>query len=298
MKRVILLWLISCVFTIAHGQELSAKVTINHQQIQGTSNAVFDQLKTAITDLLNTRQWTTLQYSPKERINCNFALTISKYDAASGQMSASLQVQSTRPIYNATLTTPILAYKDANFDFSFREFEPIEFREEDINNALTAMLAYYAYMIIGLDMDAMALKGGTAILQRAQNLVNQAQQLGGKGWSVADGSNSRYGLVNEYLDGGMEPLRTMVYSYHRQGLDIMATNPDRGRASIFSACTLLSVARQNKPLSRWPQLITEIKGEEIANIFTNKGNTKDREEIKRIMQDINPSLSNTWNKIK
>lgn len=297
MKKLALFFLSLFATTALLAQELNARVTVNHQQVEGTSSAVFEQLRVAITDLLNTRQWTSLQFSARERIQCNFAITVSKYDATTGQMTATLQVQSTRPLYNATLTTPVLAYKDANFNFSFREFEPIEFREEDINNPLTAMLAYYAYVIIGLDLDAMSEKGGTAILQRAQNLVNQAQQLGGKGWSVVDGSNSRYGLINEYLDGGMEPLRMMMYMYHRQGLDLMATNVERGRLAVFSSCKLLETARQNKPLSRWPQLMTEIKGEELANIFANKGNVKDREEIKRIMQDINPSLSNTWNKI-
>lgn len=286
-----------CAFQTLLSQELNAKVTVNYQQVQGTSNAVFEQLKTSVTELLNTRQWTSVQLSPKERISCNFAITIAKYDAVSGQVTASLQVQSARPIYNATLTTPTFGYKDATFDFVFREFETIEFREEEVNNQLTALLAFYAYMIIGLDLDAMSPKGGTMVLQRAQNLVSLAQPLGGKGWSAVDGSNSRYGLVNEYLEPGLEALRDAMYVYHRQGLDIMATNVERGRAAIFLACKSVETSHKNKPLSRWPQLFTEIKGEEIANIFAGKGNTKDREDIKRIMQQLNPSLSNTWNKI-
>ncbi len=297
-KFVVLIVFVLCLSSYALAQELNARVLINHQQVQGTNSSVFESLQNALSEFINTRQWTNLHYSIKERIVCTFNITVSRYDANTGQFVASLQVQSNRPIYNASLNTTTWAFKDPNFDFTYREFDPLTFREDQIDNNLTALLAYYIYLIIGIDMDTMSPNGGTNVLQTVQNIVNSAQTLDGKGWKAFESSSNRYAIITDYLEGSMAPLRALQYKYHREGLDEMAENTERGRAAVYEAIKLLEEVKQNKPLSQLPQIFTEYKGEEIANIFSGKGTMKEREEVKRILMDVNPSMSNTWNKIK
>lgn len=285
---------------ICLGQELEARVSVNHQQVEGSNASVFESLEKNVTAFLNERQWTNLQFKRNERIACSFSITISKYEEGEGLMEASLMVQSTRPVFNSSYTTTVFSTQDPNFRFLFKEFDQLEFRPEVIDNDLTALLAYYAYLIIGLDLDAMSPNGGTEVLQLAKNLTNNAQGLtvSAKGWKAFDDGKNRYGIINDYLDSGMSPFREMQYKYYREGLDVMADNPDRGRAGITAAIDLMKEARQNKPMTLLPQLFTEYKRDELVNIYKGKGTAKEKEEICDILMTINPSQSSFWNQLK
>ena len=196
---------------MTHAQELDARVTINHQQVQGTSTSVFETLKTALEQFLNERQWTNMQFKKNERIACNFAITIKKYSPSDNTFQGSLNVQSTRPVFGATYTTTCYAFNDPNFNFTYQEYDQIDFRQDVIDNNLTAMLAYYVYMIIGYDLDAMAPMGGTESFKTCQTIVTGAQSLSEKGWKAFDDNKNRYALITDLLDGGMEPFRQMQY---------------------------------------------------------------------------------------
>ena len=303
MRRIQLIFTLLCgwFFTIsAWGQELEAKVSINHQQVQGTNTNVFEQLETALTEFINDRQWTNMQFMEHEKIACNFSITISKYVEGENLFEGALMVQSTRPVFNSNYTTVVFSIKDPNFKFNFQEFDKLEFRPDVIDNDLTALIAYYAYLIIGLDLDAMSPKGGTEALQTAQNIVSNAQGLttSSKGWKAFDDGKNRYAIINDYLDNGMEPFRLMQYSYYREGLDVMAENVDRGRAGITKAMGLLKQARENKSMSMLPQIFTEYKRDELVNIYTEKGTPKDKEEIFQTLMKINASQSSYWRKLK
>lgn len=293
---------VCCFFTTLslHGQELEAQVSINHQQVQGTNTNVFDNLKTALTAFINERQWTHLQFMNHEKIACNFSLTISKYVEGENLFEGSLTVQSTRPVYNSNYTTVVFSTKDNNFNFKFQEFDKLEFRPDVIDNDLTAMIAYYAYLIIGMDLDAMALKGGTEVLQMAQNVVSNAQGLSAstKGWKPFEDNKNRYAIINDYLDNAMEPFRQLQYAYYREGLDVMAENVERGRAGITKAMGLLKQARENKSMSMLPQIFTEYKRDELLNIYHGKGTPKDKEEICETLMSINASQASYWRKLK
>ena len=294
----IMLALIASLCHTAAAQEVNAKVVVNHKQVQGTNTSVFDNLQEQLTEFINNRQWTHLQFSPKERIACTFNITVSKYDASNDAFTATLLVQAARPVYNSNYNTTEFAFQDNNFGFNFKEFDNLLFREDQIDNNLTALVAFYVYLIIGIDLDTMSPLGGTAPLQTAQSIVNAAQNIDAKGWKAFESSNNRYAIINDYLDGSMQPYRNMQYKYHREGLDEMATNSERGRAAIYAAVKLLDEAKQNKPLGMLPQIFTEYKGEELANIFAGKGTAKEREDVYNILSAINPSLNNIWNRIK
>ncbi|MBR5802980.1 MAG: DUF4835 family protein [Bacteroidaceae bacterium] len=277
-------------------QELDCKVVINSQKIQGTNKEVFKTLETALTEFMNTRKWTNQQYSQQERISCSFNITVNQY-SDDGNFTCDMMVQSNRPVYNSTYNTTVFNFKDAEFAFNYKEFDQLEFREDMLDNNLTAVMAYYALLIIGMDMDTFAPKGGSEILYRVNSLVNNAEMLNAPGWKAFDSDRNRHAIINDYMDGGMEPLRQLMYEYHRKGLDEMATNAERGRTNITTALKKLKEAKENKPLSALPIIWTDIKKDELVNVYS-KGSQKEKEDISAMMSDINPSQSTSWNKIK
>ena len=282
---------------MTHAQELDARVTINHQQVQGTSTSVFETLKTALEQFLNERQWTNMQFKKNERIACNFAITIKKYSPSDNTFQGSLNVQSTRPVYGATYTTTCYAFNDPNFNFTYQEYDQIDFRQDVIDNNLTAMLAYYVYMIIGYDLDAMAPMGGTESFKTCQTIVTGAQSLSEKGWKAFDDNKNRYALITDLLDGGVEPFRQMQYKYYREGLDVMSENVERGRAAITQALELLNKAHDNKSMSALPQIFTEFKRDELLNIYKGHASSQEKDKVVNILTRINASQSSYWRDI-
>lgn len=294
---IVIMWLTTV--TSISAQELQAKVTINHQQIQGTDASVFEALKQSLEQFINDRQWTNLQFQQNERIVCNFNITVTKYDASSNVITANALIQANRPVYNSAYTSTLYNNRDNDFTFEFSQFDQLEFNEDMIDNQLTALIAYYAYLIIGLDLDSFSPMGGEDVLQRCMNLVNNAQNLNYPGWSAFDNDRNRFAIINDYLDGGMSPFRQLQYDYYRKGLDEMANNADRGRTEITSALKDgLMQSHENKPLSRWPQIWTDYKKDELANIYKGKGTQKEKETVYDILFSINASQNNSWEKIR
>lgn len=303
MKRVALTLL--CLLSLAlspmvQAQELNARVTINHQQVQGTSTSVFENMEQTIKDFLNNTQWTNLQFQRQERIDCSFNIMIKKYEDSDNLFSCTLVVQANRPVFNASYTTTTFSTTDTSFNFEFKEFDQLNFRIETIDNDLTALLAYYAYLIIGIDLDTMSPLGGTEVLQQARMVANNAQSLvrSAKGWKAFDDYKNRYGIINDYLDGGLEPMRQLMYKYHREGLDVMVENVDRGRAAILESMDLLKEAHQNKSMSMVPQVWTDYKRDEITYIFKGKGTSTEKAGMYETLMNINSSQSAYWNQIK
>ena len=299
-RLIILLVTLVCAGSHAAAQELAARVTINHQQVQGTNTSVFEALEKSLTDLLNDRQWTQYQFNRNERIQCTFAINVKKYDESTGQMNASLTVQSTRPVYNSNYTSTVFSIVDNEFTFEFQPFDQLEFRPDVIDKDLTALIAYYAYIIIGMDLDTMSPEGGTEILQLAKTVCNNAQglTLSAKGWKPFESDKNRYAIINDYLDSGMGPFRALQYKYYREGLDTMAENVDRGRTAVTEAIEMLKTAKDNKPMSMLPQIWTEYKRDELVGIYQGKGTTKEKESVSTILSSINASQNVHWNKIK
>ena len=280
----------------ATAQELEAKVVVNHQKIQGTNTSVFTTLQESITEFLNTRKWTNAQYATREKIVCSFNLIVNEY-SDDGRFACNLMVQANRPVYNASYNTMLFNFNDDAVNFNYIEHDKLEFSDDMVDNNLTAVLAYYAYLIIGLDMETFALKGGTNILHKAENVVNNAQMIGEDGWKAFGNSKNRHALVNDYMNGAMEPYRQLMYDYHRKGLDEMAQNAERGRSNITTALALLEKAKQEKSMSALPQLFTEIKKDELLGIYS-KGTTKEKEEVVRILSYVNPSYTSDWEEMK
>lgn len=280
-------------------QELQVKVNINHAQVQGTDKSVFENLQQTLEQFINERQWTALQFQENERIQCVFNITVTKYDASANKFTCTALIQANRPVYNSAYTSTLYNNRDRNFDFEFVEFDQLNFNEEVIDNQLVALVAYYAYLIIGLDLDSFSPMGGTDVLQRCMNLVNNAQNLGFPGWQSFDDSRNRFAIINDYLDEAMRPFRQLQYDYYRKGLDEMAQNVERGRTNVTTALEeCLKKAHDEKPLSLLPQIWTDYKKDELSNIYKGKGTQKEKESVYDILFGINASQNSTWEKIK
>ena len=295
---VALLLGIACKEQVA-AQELNARITINHSQIQGTDNAVFDELTQTLTQFVNDRQWTNLQFQKNERINCSFNITVTKYDKSSNLFTCKALIQASRTAYNSSYTTTIFSNQDNDFNFEYAQFDQLQFNEEQVDNQLTALFAYYAYLIIGFNLDNYAPMGGEDVLQRCMNLANNSQNLNYTGWKAFDNDRNRFAIINDYLDGAMKPFRQLQYDYYRTGMDEMAANAERGRINISTALEKdLKKCHEDRPLSRLPMLWTDYKRDELANIYKGKGTQKEKETVYDILFTINASQNNAWQKIK
>lgn len=298
-KRLLLAAVAAFIVTASHGQELQAKININHSKVGVTDVSVFDNLQQTLEQFVNDRQWTDLQFQRNERIVCNFNITVNKYDKTNNTFECTATIQANRPVYNSQYNSTLYNNQDANFNFQFAQFDQLNFNEDVIDNQLTALFAYYAYLIIGINLDSFAPMGGTDVLQRCLNLVNNAQNLEFTGWKSFEDSKNRFAIINDYLDEAMKPFRQLQYDYYRTGLDEMASNVERGRTNITAALENdLKKAHEDKPLSMLPQIWTDYKRDELANIYKGKGTQKEKESVYNILFGINASQSNSWNKIK
>ena len=286
-----------CILT-AEAQELQVKININSSQVEGSDKSVFENLQQTLEQWMNDRQWTELQFQKNERINVSFNLTVTKYDKANNRFSCTAMIQANRPVYNSAYTTTLYNNKDGDFNFDFAQFDQLNYNDEVIDNQLTALMAYYAYLIIGLDLDSFSPLGGTEVLQRCMQLTNNAQDLGFTGWKAFETSRNRFAIINDYLDEAMKPFRQLQYDYYRVGLDEMANNAERGRTNVTTALENLKKAHEDKPLSLLPQIWTDYKRDELANIYKGKGTQKEKQAVYDILFNINASQNDAWNKIK
>lgn len=297
-KILTILFSFFCIGTMQlAAQEINCNVSVNHSQIQGTNTQVFATLEKALTEFVNTRSWTPFRYDVNERIQCSINLTVKEYDEVNTRWTCELTVQSIRPVWQSAYRTPVFTFKDTDVSFNYREFDPLELREGFVDNNLTAVISYYVYLIIGLDMDTMSLLGGTETLRMAENIVTAAQTLGEPGWRAFESSRNRYALITDYLEESMLPLRKLMYAYHRLGLDELSSNANRVRTSITEALEGLGEAWNNKRMSVLPVLFTEIKKDELINLYS-EGSIKEKEEVCRLLSSVNPSLTMEWDKIK
>jgi len=300
MKKIVVG--ILCLLAVSvNAQELKCNVTINSSQIQGTNKQVFETLQTALTDLMNNYRWTDLVYATGERIECNFMFVVSKYE--DDIFTTTLQIQARRPVFGTVYSTTIFNFKDMNVNFKYVEFDPLEINSNTYENNLTAVLAYYAYMIIGLDLDSFQKLGGSSVFQMAEQIVNISQSrsdVEGMGWkkSFSDNKN-RYALVNNMMDERFRKFREYFYEYHRQALDNMSTNVDNARARIATGLPVLRDLNRLEPGAIVLLSFLDAKNDELINIFSStKAQTQERNDVYEVLMDVNPALGSRYEVIK
>lgn len=276
-------------------QELQCTVNINAAQIQTSDQSVFKDMKNNIEQFMNTRKWTNDNFRPHERIQCNFLITITKMPSI-GSFSASVQIQSARPIFNSNYTSPMFNFADRDWEFEYVESQPLEYNDNSFMSNLTSMLAVYAYLIIGVDYDSFSELGGTPYFQRALNVVNNAQQSNRPGWQSLNSNRNRYWIVENYNNAQMIEVRKAIYTYHRLGMDTFDKNADESRNTILKGLREMKKARDINPAAILIISFLDAKDKELANIFS-QGNVQVRREAYDIITAIDPSNRTTYEKI-
>lgn len=297
MKHLLAILTMSLLPSLAMAQELNAKVSINTSKLENSNTEACEALRVKMEEFMNTKQWTAVKYEETERIECTFNITVNKYTSQDGAFECTLLLNSTRPVWGSAYTTALYNTRDQNFNFKFDPADQLEYNPDNLDNQLIALLAYYAHILIGMDMDTFAPLGGTAVLQTAEDIVNKAQNLGYSGWSAFNESNNRFALLNDYIDGSMETMRQLNYVYHRQGLDQLCDSTEQAYTALAESMELLDQARQARSMSNVPQLFTEYKKEELVNIFTHYMDEEKRKRVHDILFSINPSQNPSWEKI-
>lgn len=297
MSRLLLLFMVLLLplSANAEGEELNATVSLNASRVQGTNTEVFDQLQASLEEFINNRKWTSNTYEEQERIICNFSFVVNSY-SDDGSFDCSLMVQATRPVFGSTYRSTLFKYEDKSIKFNYQPYDRLEFIEDNLDNNLTAVVAYYVYIIIGMDLDSMGELGGSEFLNKALTIAGNAQNLGDAGWRAGSSTNNRYAIIDDYMNGAMEPVRKMMYRYHRLGLDTMFRNADNGRKEITEGIALLKKAYEDRPLAYFTKLFTEYKVDEIVNIYS-KCTPEEKRSVVETLSNINPSLSSEWEKI-
>ncbi len=281
----------------SHAQELNCQVIINTSQIQGSANKqIFDQLQKSIFDFVNNRKWSNDIFGSQEKINCTFQIIINK-SLGSDEYSASIQVESARPIYKSAYSSTIFNFQDDDFQFKFQQFSQLEFNENTFQNNLTSVLAYYAYVVLANDYDSFSPLGGTQYWQKAQQIVNNAQSANESGWVSSQSQRNRYWLVENTLQPVFKGLRDCMYEYNKNGLDMMFEKTDEGRAAILKSLDLLMPVYKSRPASFNMQLFFNAKADELVNIFKG-ASPEEKTKIMELLSTLDPSRTNKYSKIQ
>jgi hypothetical protein len=283
----------------ASAQELLARVSINSSQVgSGVDKKVFQTLQGALTNFLNNRRWTDDTYQPNEKINCNFLLTINQ--AEDNVFTGSLTVQAARPVYNSTYVTPLINFQDESITFKYVEYQPVEFNEnrvsgnDGLTSNLTAALAFYAYIIIGLDDNSFSLRGGDPYFQKAQNIIDNAPD--GRdivGWKAFDGQRNRYWLMENLTNNKYALIHDAMYNYYRLGLDHMYDDEKKGREAVLNAIMQFNTINNDQQNSMIVPFFFQGKSNEIVKIF-KKAPPEEKQRVQEMMTRLDISNSNLY----
>ena len=281
-----------------YGQELNATVQVLSPSIQSTNKQVFTTLEKSIRQFLNTRKWTGETYGVEEKIECSFIINITSWDGNSS-FDGTLQIQYSRPIYKSNFDSPVFMHKDNDFTFEYLEFDRLDFSENATISNLTSILAYYVYIIIGMDHDTYALNGGDPYYNIAQKIVGNNQSASFPGWASFQGSNkNRYWLLDNLQSPAFAGIRQCYYQYHRQGLDLMFDPAQQklAKQNIKASLLGLKVVNQKRPSSFLMQLFFDAKSQEIIDIFSG-GNPIPTADLKAMLIDIDGNNASRYEKI-
>ena len=292
MKKLCLCISLFLMSNIVAAQDLNARVQVLSPKIQTTNKRIFQALENAMKDFLNGRKWSADNIDAQEKIDCNFILNITSWDNSTG-FSGELQVQSTRPVFNASYNTPLLNVNDRDFDFTYSEGQTLDFNSQNFQSNLTSVLAFYAYMIMAFDYDSFSKFGGTSYYANAQSVVINAQSSAYKGWKAFDNNTNRYWLSENTMNRTYIPLREFLYTYHRLGLDVMADNAINGRNAITAALPILTQLDRTRLGATLPTIFFSTKRTELVGLYSKAG-PQERAQAMNILSQADPANGNLY----
>ena len=281
--------------SLLKSQELNCLVTVNYNQVQGSNTQIFKTLEKSLTEFVNQTKWTTKEVKPEERIDCAFTIIISS--RASNTFKATLQVQSSRPVYDSSYASPILNLKDNDFNFKYNEFDPLIYNRNSFDSNLISTIVFYANIILGADADTFKRNGGEVYLKEAQNVMLQAQQSGLASWQNVVGKQNRFLLIDNLLSPKLRPYRAATYTYHRLGLDVFSSNKKKGKQTIENAILSLE-SIFNKTVGNYLiRLFFDAKADEIVNMYSDGPVTNSQKRLTQMVKKISPNNNSKWKNI-
>jgi len=296
MRRI---YLIFALIVIAHSnliaQELRCNISISATKLQGANRTVFETMQSDLYEFMNNRKWTDQKFAMDERIECSFFINLDE-QISSDEFKGTIQVQARRPVFNSSYETILLNIKDNDFDAKYIEYQTLEFNETSNKDNLTNILAYYAYIILGMDYDSFSPEGGTEFFQKAQTIVNNSQSAREKGWKAYESERNRYWLVENILNKSYSGFRSCTYQYHRQGLDIMFDKSPEGRAAIAESLKSIQKVFRSRPSLYILQVFFDAKSDELVNVFS-KSFPDEKNRVSVILNECDPSNGTKYEKI-
>ena len=279
----------------ASAQELLCTVEVNTDQVNGTYKQVFETLQQAITEYMNTTVFTNTQIAANEKIECRLFFTVKEYtdDVVKGD----LQIQSMRPVYNSSYTTTLINFRDTKVEFTYREGEPLVYSLNNMESQLTAILNFYAFLVIAVDFDSFSPKGGEPYFERLKQIVQMAQSSGETGWKAFEDTKNRSAVLASFTDAPASVIRDAMYQYHRQGLDLMSTSVDKGRASVTESLDAIAKIYSAAPMSVALSMFKDAKLDELVNIYS-KAPQREREAVYKLLEPICPTERERLEQIK
>jgi hypothetical protein len=294
MRNVILVFLCFC-FTTISAQELNCEVKINSDRVTATNQQIFKTLETSLNEFVNKTKWTNQTFKQNERIECSMFINVAEFNA--NAFSATIQVQASRPVYNSLYSTPIFNFNDKDFSFRYVEFENLFFNPNSFDSNLVSVLAYYVYIILGVDADTYTLNGGTSYFEQAQAIAAIAQTGGYKGWGQSDGFQNRHFLVNDLLSNTFDPIRETMFQYHSNGLDLMADNLKLGKENIKVSLMNLSNVHNVRPNAFLTRVFFDTKSDEVVSVFSG-GPIVNIADLVDNLNRVSPLNSSKWTSVK
>lgn len=276
-------------------QELNCQVVINAEQTGQANASVFKTLQNSLTEFINQTRWTNREYLPQERINCSMFININSYDG--NDFTGTIQVQSSRPVFGSTMISPVFNFNDEQLAFSYTEYQPFNYSPNQYDSNLVSIVSFYIYTILGLDADTFSEQGGTNHYQTANQIVGTAQQSPHSGWKATDGTRSRYQLNADLLSNTYSDYRTTLYTYHRQGLDVMHMSPQEGKKAVAASLVNLRRMHSRRPNSLLIRTFFDAKADEIQQIFSG-GPSVDIREVVDALNSMAPTFSEKWGEIR
>src|SRR5574343_1849542 len=294
-RKISLLFTFSILSIIVNAQDVSCKVQIISQQVSNTDKSIFTEMEKSIFEFINNTKWTTDVIQINERIECNLIINV-KEQLGIDEFKATAQIQSSRPIFNTSYNSTLFNYMDEDWTFKYITNQPLEFNENETRSNLTSLIAYYVYIMVGLDYDSFSPLGGTPYFQKARNIVNNAQNHPGKGWKAFDGTRNRFILVDNYLDNNFKSLRQAINTYHRGGMDVLSQNAENGRAEIKDMLPILVKLAKDRPNSMALNIFFIAKNEELVKLFS-KALPNEKQNIIQMLSECDPGNTSKYQEI-
>ena len=296
MRKLILLLSFSVFVLTTNAQEINSLVNINYEQIGGSNRQIFETLETALTEFINQTKWTNRVVKPEERIDCAFNIIITS--RRDNNFEATLQIQSTRPVYNTTYSTPLLNLRDNNFNFRYNEFDPLIYNRNSFDSNLISTIVFYTYIILGVDADSFTKYGGDAALKEAENAMLQAQQSGIASWQNVVGEQNRFLLIENLLSPKLKTYRNVMYDYHIKGLDNFTENADFAKQTIEDSVIQMQNLFNKTVGNYLIRLFFDAKADEIVNIYSDGPRTRNSSRLVQTLEKISPTNNSKWRNIE